>query len=210
MATYSSKPIPCTVQISGASAVPTNSTTVQWYVVSTSGVNASIGQIYYDDGSNSGNCTLFSAASYGTIFTPSALSGGTVTFSAGTYYYWTGSAWTAQTVTVAGAVYQTTVTIGTSATYSSTAQIAANAIINRVHTKVTTGYSGGATISVGITGTATLFAGTADSVATTIDEYSKLQHTSVGGSAATALVTIGGSPSVGAGTVDICWSVPLT
>lgn len=210
LATYSAKPIPVTLQISGASSVPTNSTTQQYYLVTTTGVNASIGQIYYDDGSNAGNCTLFSASPYATIFSPSALTGGTITTAAASYYYWNTTTWVLQTISVAGAVSTTEVVIGfASATYSSTSTIPANAIIKQVYTKITTAFSGGTTLSVGITGTATLFLNALAQV-TAIGEYENNERISIGGSAATALCTIAGSPGAGVGVVYIDWVVPLT
>src|ERR1700682_2135529 len=69
-----------TAQISGASALPTNTGVEHFIVVSTTGGTGTIGQLYWDDGSGSGNVTVFPATSGQMILTTIALSGGTVTF----------------------------------------------------------------------------------------------------------------------------------
>jgi len=79
------------VQFNGNNALPTNSATEQFYVVTTSGSTANIGTLIWDDGSGSGNATILAAAPR-SIITTVALTGGTISFAADSQYFWdTGS-----------------------------------------------------------------------------------------------------------------------
>src|ERR1700745_1502596 len=48
------KPIVVQNQFNGGNALPNNSATEQFYIVTTTGANATIGQLLWDDGSNDG------------------------------------------------------------------------------------------------------------------------------------------------------------
>jgi hypothetical protein len=93
-------------------------------------------------------------------------------------------------------------------TASSATSIPANAIIYDIKLDVTTAYSAGTTISIGITGSVSLFMATTDNTATVIGIYQAMQDTSVGASAAALLATVTGSPTVGAGFMVALYSVP--
>lgn len=202
-------PVVVSDQFNGNNALPSNTSTEHFILVTTTGSNASIGQILWDDGTSTGTVTVIAAAS-GRLITPSvALSGGTVTFNANSIYSWTGSTW--QDVggtSVSGALREIRMSITNAGSQSSATQIPANAIITYSEVKVETPYSGGATIQLGISGTTNLFQDTGDSVATVAGEYGVPQDTSVGSSAAALLVTVGGSPSAGAGHAIVRYTVP--
>jgi hypothetical protein len=100
------------------------------------------------------------------------------------------------------------VALTTTATTTSVTSIPANAIIYDCKLDVTTGYSVGTTISIGITGSLSLFMGTADNSPTVIGLYQDMQDTSIGSSAAQVVGTIGGTPSVGAAEMIVLWSSP--
>ena len=202
-----SKPLPASIQFNGNNVLPNNSGTEQWYVVTTSGANATIGQLLWDDGSGAGVVAVIPAVTGNTIVTTVAFSGGTISLAANQMYVWTGAAWLDIAPSVAGATYMIRTTLGT-ATASSATQIPANAIIYDTRLDVTTPYSAGATISLGITGTVALFMATTDNAATVAGLYQVMQDTSVGASAATLLGTIAGAPAAGAAQMIVLYSVP--
>lgn len=202
------KPVPASLQFNGNNALPNNSGTEQWYVVTTSGANATIGQLLWDDGSGAGVVAVIAAATGNTIVTTAAFSGGTISLLANQMYVWTGTAWLDIAPSVSGAMYAIRLAITNAAAQSSATQIPANAVIFAARLDVTTPYSGGATISLGIAGTPALFMGTGDNVPQTIDLYQVEQDTSVGVAAAALLVTVAGAPAAGAGFAIVLYSVP--
>lgn len=70
-----SKPLPASIQFNGNNVLPNNSGTEQWYVVTTSGANATIGQLLWDDGSGAGVVAVIPAVTGNTIVTTVAFSG---------------------------------------------------------------------------------------------------------------------------------------
>lgn len=205
-----SKPIPVALQISGATALPANSSTEQYYVVTTTGVNGTIGQLYWDDGSNSGNVSVIPIAVGNVIVTEAAFTGGTISFAANQMYVWssTGPAWSNISPSVAGATYMIRIPIALAATATSATSIPANSIIYDAKLDIVTPYSAGATISLGITGTTALFMATGDSTPQTAGVYQDMQDTSIGASPLPLLATIGGSPAAGAGFAIVLYSIP--
>src|SRR5215469_1409910 len=196
-------------QFNGGSALPSNSSTEQFYVVTTSGANATIGQLLWDDGSNSGTVTVLAAATGRFIVCAAAFSGGTVTFSADRIYIWDGSAWqNAAGTQVTGAVREIRFAITNAASQSSATQIPANAIAVSAELDITTPYSAGATITVGQTGSAALLMGTGDNLATVAGLYAVDQDTAWGSSALAVLVTVAGTPAAGAGQCIVRYTVP--
>jgi hypothetical protein len=196
-------------QFNGNNALPSNSSTEQFYVVTTTGPNATIGQLLWDDGSNAGTVTVLAAASRA-IITNAAFSGGTITLAATSEYYWTGAAWALigpQTAT-SGVVRTIRFAITNAASQSSASQIPANAFVREAWLEVTTPYSAGGTIAIGQTGTASLLMATGDNVPQTAGTYQLMQDTAWGASALAVLVTVGGSPAAGAGVVLVSYVVP--
>lgn len=202
-----SKPIPVSVQFNGNSALPANSGTEQWYVVTTTGANATIGQLLWDDGSGAGNVAVIAAVTGNTIVTTVAFTGGTISLAANQMYVWTGSAWLDIAPSVSGATYMIRTTLGTAASTSSATQIPANAIVYDARLDVTTPYSAGATIALGITGTTNLFMATTDNTPQIAGLYQIMQDTSVGASAAALLATVAGAPAAGAAQMIVLYSV---
>jgi hypothetical protein len=202
------KPIVVTLQFNGSSSLPSNSAVEQYYVVTTTGSNATIGQLLWDDGSNSGTVTVLPAKLGNEIVTGASFTGGTITLSTNSNYIWSGSAWINPAPNITGAIYCIDMAITTGASQSSATSIPANAIILRSDVNVEVAFSNGATIAVGQTGTTNLLQGTADSTPQTVDLYDALQRTNWGNSALPVLVTITGSPSVGSGHVTVSYTVP--
>lgn len=204
------KPIPVSLQFNGGSALPANTATEQYYVVTTSGVNATIGQVLWDDGSGSGTVTVLATKTGNEIVTTATFSGGTITLQTNQNYVWSGSAWVNISPSVAGVISCIDFALATAATTSSTTQIPANAIVLSCELKVTTPYTAGATVSIGQTGSLSLLQATSDNSPTLANEYLAPQRTGWGASATAVVATIGGAPSAGAATVTVTYSSPNT
>lgn len=204
------KPTPVSVQFNGASALPANSGTEKWYVVTTTGVNATIGQILWDDGTGLGTVVVLPAVAGNEIVTTATFSGGTITLQTNQNYVWSGSAWINISPSVAGVVSCIRMPITTAASQSSTSTIPANAVISRCLANITTPFSAGATLSVGQTGSTALLLATTDVTATLANLYDAPQDTAWGASALAVLVTVGGAPAAGAGFVSVYYAVPNT
>lgn len=205
------KPVVVTLQWDGTVALPANSGTERWYVVTTSGGFATIGDLLWDDGQGVGTVALVTAAEGRTIFTSVAFSGGAISLAANSFYIWdiTSSSWLADAaVNFSGAVRTIKYSIANSpASQDSTATLPTGAVVLRAMIDVTTPFSGGATISVGQVGFLTAFIGTADNYPTVVDQYEVPQDTAapvVG----VIRTTIGGAPAAGAGFVVVEYAVP--
>jgi hypothetical protein len=198
------------VQFNGNNALPTNSATEQFYVVTTSGSTANIGTLIWDDGSGSGNATILAAAPR-SIITTVALTGGTISFAADSQYFWdTGSSsWiNIGGTAVSGSLRVTRHAITNAASQSSTAVLPANAVVRSAMLDIVTPYSAGATITVGQTGTPALLMATTDNLATVAGQYESMQDTAWGASALAVLITVAGSPTAGAGYCVVHYTVP--
>ncbi|HXW33626.1 MAG TPA: hypothetical protein VEJ87_03540 [Acidimicrobiales bacterium] len=90
-----STPIPVSAQISGGSTLPSNTTSAHWIAVTSTGVTGAIGDLYYDNGSNTGTVTVIAPFVGETILPSTNLTGGTITLNAGQLYVWNGSTWEA-------------------------------------------------------------------------------------------------------------------
>lgn len=200
--------IPVSLQFNGNNALPANSGTEQYYVVTTTGANGTVGQLLWDDGTGVGTVTVLPAKTGNTIVTTAAFSGGTITLASNQEYVWSGAAWVNISPSVAGAIYEIRFAITTAASQSSATTIPANAIVLRAYLDVTTPYSAGATIQVGQTGTTALLMGTADNFPTVAGIYDADQDTAWGASALAALVTIGAAPAAGAGFCGVLYTLP--
>ena len=197
-------------QFDGNNALPSNTGTEQFLVVTTTGANASIGDLIFDDGSSTGTATKIVATSR-TILSQTALTGGTVSLAADTMYWWdTGvPAWTnISGSTMSGALRTIRMAITNAASQSSASTIPANANIRRAMLDVVTPYSGGATISVGRTGSLALMMATTDSLVTAAGLYEVTQDTAFGASALAVVVTVAGTPAAGAGYCIVEYTVP--
>ena len=85
---------PVTAQISGASSLPANTGTAHYIIVTTTGGNGTIGQLYQDNGSSTGTVTVIPATAGNVIITTAAFTGGTISLAAFQEYVWNGTAWT--------------------------------------------------------------------------------------------------------------------
>lgn len=202
------KPIPVSVQISGSTALPSNTSTEQYYVVTTTGVNGTIGQVYWDDGSNTGTITILAAKTGNEIVTTAAFSGGTIALATNQNYVWSGSAWTNISPNVAGVVNAIRMAVGTGASQSSATSLPANAIVNSILLNVVTPFSAGTTIAIGQTGTTALLQATGDNAPTVANLYESMLDQAWGSSALPLLITVTGSPAAGAGFATCLYTLP--
>lgn len=106
-------------------------------------------------------------------------------------YFWLGTN---------GATQEFRFAIGLTGTQNSVMGLPNNAIVRECALDVTTAYSGGTTIAVGVTGTTNLLQTTSDNDPTTVGLYSKDQDT-VFTPADPVQVTVSGGPATGAGQV---------
>lgn len=203
-------PIVVTAQVDG-DTTPTNSGTAHYIVVNSNGTDADIGDVWYDDGSGSGNAQLMTANAGRTIAVTIPLTGGTATFDGDSIYIWDDdtTAWLkiGDIGSVSGAVREIRYTFTfANATTDSTATIPANNRITFCSVQVTTPFSGGVgprTIKVGNTTTTDLFQGTTQNDAETADIYEVGQDTAQGGSATVVRTTIAGGATAGAGVTVV-------
>jgi hypothetical protein len=209
------KPVIVTAQSNAVSALQANTSTEHFTVVTTAGTGAAaaylIGDLLWDDGSNTGNVVIITPSLGDTIISTVALTGGTLTFVSSQPYVYVGSTvyWQNMSADVAGAAYVIQMTVGHSATYTSTTVIPAGSTILSACLNVTTPYTAAATVEIGQTGTLALLLGTADNTCTVQGNYCSNIQTAWGASALPVVVTTS-APAAGAGTVVIIYTVPLS
>lgn len=205
------KPFVVADQFDGNDPLPSNTGTEQFFIVSTTGGTASIGDLIWDDGSGVGTAVVLPAQSGRSVFTAAAFTGGTVTFAATVYYAWDGSVWIQESnlADFSGAVREIRFAINnTNGAQDSAALVPANAVIVAAELDIATPYSGGATITLGRAGSATLLQATTDNLATVANRYSLDLDTAWGGSALAVRATIAGAPAAGAGFAIVRFTVP--
>jgi hypothetical protein len=196
------KPIIVTAQFNGGSALPANSASEHFYVVTTNGANASIGDLVWDNGTGTGTATVIPAPIGGEIMPTAAFSGGSISFVAFQNYVWNGSAWVELTSgSTPGASQVVQFALGT-ATASSVTSIPTGATILRATLLVTTPYTAGTTIEIGSTGVPSLLQATTDNDPEVDGTYDAPQLTNWN-AASVVTATIAGAPAAGAATVMV-------
>lgn len=204
------KPLIVKRQANTSAALPSNSGTRGYVIVTTPGSGAVIGDLLYDDGSSSGTMSILAAVEGRTVAVTDALTGGTVEFDTDSIYIWDddGSTWLkiGDIGSVTGASRVIRFTLGT-ATVDSSSSVPANARISSAWIDITTPYNAGATIELGIAGgTTDLVQSSSDNAPQFQNSYVKDQDTAWGGSAGQVRATI--SASSGAGVALVHYSVP--
>lgn len=199
-----------TAQFDGSTAIPANTGVERFLVVSTSGVNANIGDLLWDDGTAVGNMVKLVAVAR-SIITTVALSGGTISFSADSQYFWdTGStSWiNIGGTSLSGSLRSIQYAVTNAASQDSASKVPANAFVRSCLFEVTTPYSGGATVSIGQAGSLALLQATTDNLATVVNQYEVQQRTAWGASALAIRTTVAGAPAAGAGVVNVTYELP--
>lgn len=197
-------------QFDGNNAIPANTGVERFLIVTTTGANATIGQLLWDDGSGAGNMVVLAAKAQ-MVITTTAFSGGTITLKADTPYIWdtVSTSWVnAGGTSLSGAVREIRYAITNAASQDSASLIPANAIGVTTQVEVVTPYSGGATISVGQAGSLALLQATTDNLATAAGTYETQQDTAWGAAALAVRTTVAGAPAAGAGFVIVRYTQP--
>jgi hypothetical protein len=205
------KPVTVTAQFDGNNALPANTVVEHLYVVTTTGPNATIGQLLFDDGSNAGIAQVLAAIDGRSVFTTAAFAGGTITLEARAYYTWSvgAAAWQLETTPqIAGAVREIRYAIGTAGTQDSAAKVPANAIVVACQVRIVTPFTGGTGIEVGRAGSLALLVATTENAPTIAGLYDVPQDTSWGGAALAVRTTVIGGPVAGAGFTIVRYTEP--
>lgn len=198
-------------QWDGGVALPANTGVEHFYVVTTTGGFAAIGQLLWDDGSGVGTVAVLPAVDGRMIVTTMAFTGGAISLSAESLYAWdaTTSTWiNAGGSSMSGALRVIRYAVGTAGTQDSASQIPGNAVILRARLNVTMPYSGGASVKIGQAGSLSLLQSTTDNHPQAAHIYERSQETAWGGVALVVRTTVTGAPAAGAGFVTIEYSVP--
>jgi len=208
-----SKPIIVSRQADTSSSLPPNTSVEGFVVVTTPGSGAVIGDILKDDGSNSGNMSNLGTENGRVIAVTQALTGGSQEFEADSLYIWDGdgSQWikVSDIGSVTGAVRAIRYSLDNTATQDSSQQIPASAIVHKVNLKITTPYSGGATIEIGNSSTSDLIMLDSDNLAQALaDTIFSVEQDTSWPSAEVVRTTISGSPGAGAAEVIVFYSNP--
>jgi hypothetical protein len=194
------------------SELPANTAVAGYVVVSTEGTGTSIGDLLYDDGSETGTMSIVAAVEGRIIATTVALTGGSEVFDADSLYLWDlqGDAWVkiGDIGSVTGAVRTIRMALDNSASQESDATIPANNRVLSCRVEVTTAYSAGATISVGYTGAVDAFMTTAQNNPQTEAEYVVEQDTASDSTARGVLITISNAPAAGVGVLVVEYCNP--
>lgn len=192
-------------------AIPNNTASAGYVVVTTAGSGTNLGDILYDDGSSSGQMTVLVASEGRTIAVTDTLSGGTIEFDADSLYIWDddGSAWLKigdiGSITNAEKVIRYAIT--NAATQDSTKEIDAGSVVHKCMIIISTPYSGGSDVEVGDTATVDKFLGDNQVNAQVAGAYTVIQDTAQA-SASVVRTTVTGAPAAGAGFVIVWYSKP--
>jgi hypothetical protein len=199
-----------TAQFDGGNPLPANTVTEHFYVVTTSGANASIGDLIWDDGTAIGTTTV-QAARARAIITTVAFAGGTISLLATSQYFW--DTFTAAWLDIggtqmSGALRIIRLPITNAASQDSATIIPALAAVMSCELDLIVPYSAGATITVGQAGSLTLLQASTDNVATVVGSYLVDQNTSWGIGPLAVRVTVGGAPAFGSGYCVVGYTTP--
>jgi len=195
-------------------ALPTNTAAKRMLVVTTAGTGAAIGDLLYDNGTSTGSMEIITAQAR-TIHIPVAFSGGTITFDPDTLYMWDEEAVPANkwikvgdVGAVSGAIRTIKITYTTAATNDSATSIPAGADVILSKTKITTPYSGGATINIGTPTSSAKFqpASKIRPQGPTDRLYSKQQITNQA-TAEVVRASVGGTPAAGEAITIVSFTV---
>ncbi len=196
------KPIQVSSQWDGSVALPANTAAEHFYVVTTTGAFASIGQLLWDNGTGVGTVAVIPAPTGGAIIPTANLTGGAISFTAFGMYVWNGAAWQLIAVSTAGATQVILFQIGF-VTASSVTSIPTGSTILRATLLVTTAYSPGATVQIGTAANPALYQGAADNDPQVLNTYDASQLTSLVGVTAPVQATVTAGAVAGAATVMV-------
>lgn len=209
-----SKPIVASAEFDGNDPLPGNSGVEHFYVVTTTGANAAIGTLLFDDGTGVGTVTVLPAVEGRTIFTTALFNTGTVTLLANSFYVWdtTSGSWLLESSVVFQGVSRIVryhVTEAGAVTQDSATSIDGTAVVLACAVTVTTPWSAGGTLAVGRAGSASLLQTTTDNTATVAGTYETVPYVLFGATGKVrATNTAGAGPAAGAADVVVVYGIP--
>lgn len=208
-----SKPLIVSRQADTSSSIPNNTAVRGFVVVSTAGTGAVIGDLLFDDGSNSGPMVILPAIEGRTIAITDALTGGTVEFTTDSIYIWDddGTVWVkvGDVGNVTGALRVIRYAITNAASQDSATSIDSGNIIHSAQLKLTTPYSGGSDIDVGTTADDDLIIDQSDvNIQKPADTIFLIEQDTVWPINSIVRTTVSGTPGAGAGIVTVIYSNP--
>jgi hypothetical protein len=194
-------------------SLPPNTANRGFVVVTTAGSGAVIGDLLFDDGTNTGTMQIIPAKDGRTISVTVALTGGTISFEADSLYSWdaTGGSWikVSDVGNVSGAMRVVRFAIDNSTPQDSTLAIPAGNVVHGCLLKIVNPYSGGSSIQIGDQTTANLLMDTTDNNPTkpagTIFDVPQDTEWPTGDE---VRVTVGGAPAAGDAIVVVFFSNP--
>uniref|UniRef100_A0A6H1ZFZ8 Uncharacterized protein n=1 Tax=viral metagenome TaxID=1070528 RepID=A0A6H1ZFZ8_9ZZZZ len=196
-----------------SAALPDNTATQGYIVVTTAGSGTSLGDVLRDNGTDNGTMTIISAEEGRKIIVTDAVAGGTIEFDTDSEYIWDtdGSTWVkiGDLTPVQGAVRCIRFEVGTDATTDSSNAIPADARVVKAVVEVATAYDNDAELQVGISEENDLFADTDDIDLQTEGMYEINQDTRMWATEYAARATISNSPTVGEAVISIFFTLAL-
>jgi hypothetical protein len=203
-------------QVDTSTAIPNNTAVERFLVVTTPGNGAVIGDLLYDDGSNSGLMTIIAKDDGRTIFTTKAMSGGNVELIAEAIYGWdeTGGNWVLQSTVgdAPGTERIIEYSIATNATTDSSNDIPANAKIYRREVEITTVYPATVEMKVGHSTTDDLLIASTSSPKRInpqkLGTYIVTSAVAWGAAQLPVRTTLTNTPASGAAVVRVWYSLP--
>jgi hypothetical protein len=196
------KPIKVAREADCTSAIPDNTGSAGWVLVTTAGTGCVIGDLLYDNGTSTGTMALYEPLEGDSIIVTAALTG----FSATLLYIFKGTAWATPSESGFKKVAILDYTFADT-TKVTGVTLPANAIITQSVTWISTAFSSGTTITVGSDTDADLFQLASHIKATKIGGYETPNNEKIT-SAWGVVVTIAGSPTVGAGRTLVEYVTP--
>lgn len=203
-------------QADTSTAIPNNTTEERFLVVTTPGNGAVLGDLLYDDGSNSGLMTIIGKDDGRTIFCTQSFTGGNIELEGDAVYGWddTGGVWVLQATIgdATGAERVIEYNVGTAATTDSSKEIPANAKVFRREVEIKTVYPAGVDIEVGhSTDSDLLIASTSTPKRVNpqkLGTYIVTSAVSWGAAQLPVRTTVTNTPGSGSSTVRVWFSVP--
>lgn len=140
-------------QVDTSVAIPNNTATERFLLVTTPGNGAVSGSLLYDSGSGSGAMTIIAPDDGRTIFTTEAFTGGNIEVVGNAVYGWdsVGDVWVLQSTVgdATGAQRVIVYNVGTAATTDSAEEIPQNAVVFRREVQITAVYPPGTELLLG-------------------------------------------------------------
>lgn len=214
-----SKPLIVKRQADTSTAIPNNTATRGFVVVTTAGSGAVIGDVLFDDGSASGQMTILNGGpgEGRTIAVTDPLTGGTISFDADSIYIWDADGISWIKIGDIGSVTGATRVISVPFTFNdqgsfvdSTSLVPAGAVVLSSTVDFSVAFDGTApTVSIGNSGNTSLVQGVSDNDPTEVGNHQNDEVIAWTGGALPVRVSVGGSlATAGSGVAYVVYATP--